>query len=124
MPSQKPRIALTMPPELHAAVTGMAAALEKPAATVLVDMLIELIPQLEGITKMALAAKSGNKAAVKLALAHMVGDNMAAMMTMQQPELFEVKKGYNSALDPQGNRVLLPVGKAYGKDGVLRAAKK
>ena len=88
MPSQKPRIALTLPPELAKAVNEMAEALEKPAATLLVEMLVELIPQLEGITKMARAAKTGNKAAVKRALVHMVGDNMAAMLSAQQPELF------------------------------------
>ena len=88
MPSQKPRIALTLPPELAKAVSEMAEALEKPAATLLVEMLVELIPQLEGITKMARAAKTGNKAAVKRALVHMVGDNMAAMLSAQQPELF------------------------------------
>ena len=77
-----------MPPELAKAVKEMSEALEKPAATLLVEMLVELIPQLEGLTKMARAAKAGNKAAVKRALVHMVGDNMAAMMNAQQPELF------------------------------------
>jgi hypothetical protein len=51
-------------------------------------MLVEMIPQFEGITKMALAAKSGNKAAAKRAVVHMFGDSMAQLMTMQQPELF------------------------------------
>lgn len=93
MPTQKPRMALTLPPELFKAVHEMADALGRPASTVLVEMLVELIPQLEGITRMAIAAKSGNKAAVKRALVHMVGDNMAELMTMQQRELDLARKG-------------------------------
>lgn len=93
MPSQKPRMALTLTPELAKAIYDMAEAVGKPAATLMVEMLTELIPQLEGITKMSIAAKSGNKAAVKRALVHMVGDNMAELMTMQQRELDLVRKG-------------------------------
>jgi predicted DNA-binding protein len=88
MPSQKPRIALTLSPELHTALSGLAEAFGKPMATLATEMLQELIPQLEGLTKVAKAAKSGNKAAAKRAMIHMVGDNMAEMMAMQQPELF------------------------------------
>lgn len=88
MPSRLPRLSLTLNDELKRALDDMSDALGKPAATLTVELLTEMIPQLEGIAKMARAAKSGNKAAVKRALAHMVGDNMAEMMAMQQPELF------------------------------------
>ena len=83
---------LTPSLELRAVLVDLADALGKPVATVTVDLLTEMIPQLEGITKMARAAKSGNKAAVKRALVHMVGDNMAELMSMQQPELFPKKR--------------------------------
>lgn len=85
-------MALTLVPELHVALTDLAEALGKPIATVAADLLFEMIPQLQGITKMAIASKSGNKAAMKLALAHMVGNNMAEMMTMQQRELDLARK--------------------------------
>jgi len=88
MPSQKPRLALTVSPELQLALANLAEALGKPAATVAAEMLQELIPQFEGLTKFAKAAKSGNKVAAKRAMAHMLGDSMADMMAMQQPELF------------------------------------
>ena len=88
MPSQKPRIALTLAPELQVALANLAEAVGKPAATVAAELLFEMIPQLEGLTKLAKAAKSGNKAAAKRAMVHMLGDNMAEMMAMQQPELF------------------------------------
>ena len=83
---------LTPSLELRAVLVDLADALGKPVATETVDLLTEMIPQLEGITKMARAAKSGNKAAVKRALVHMVGDNMAELMSMQQPELFPKKR--------------------------------
>ena len=92
MPSQLARMNLTPSLELRAVLVDLADALGKPVATVTVDLLTEMIPQLEGITKMARAAKSGNKAAVKRALVHMVGDNMAELMSMQQPELFPKKR--------------------------------
>jgi predicted DNA-binding protein len=92
MPSQKPRIALTVSPELYVVLSNLAEALGKPAATVAAEMLHELIPQLEGLTKFAIAAKSGNKAAAKRAMVYMVGDSMAEMMAMQQPELFPKRR--------------------------------
>lgn len=88
MPSQKPRLALTLSPALHEALTEMAEELGRPTASVTVEFLEELIPQFQGITKMARATKTGNKAAAKRAVAHMLGDNYAQMMATQQPELF------------------------------------
>lgn len=93
MPSQKPRIALTLSPELQVALSNLAEAVGKPAATVAAELLQEMIPQLEGLTKFAKVAKSGNKAAMKRALSHMVGDNMAELMQSHQTELDLVRKG-------------------------------
>jgi predicted DNA-binding protein len=88
---QQRRMALTLPPALEVALQGLSEAMGKPMATLTVEMLVEMIPQLEGLTKFTLAAKAGNKAATKRALVHMLGDNMAEMMAMQQPELFKTK---------------------------------
>jgi hypothetical protein len=74
------------------AINDLAEAVGKPASRVVVELLTEMIPQLHGIAKMARAAKSGNKAAVKRALVHMVGDNMAEMMAMQQPDMFPKRR--------------------------------
>jgi hypothetical protein len=92
MPSQKPRLALTVPPELQAALDDLGEAVGKPVSKVATELLTEMIPQLHGLAKYARAAKSGNVAAAKRAIVHMLGDNMAEMMAMQQPELFG-KKG-------------------------------
>lgn len=92
MPTRKTRMALTLPDELSAALDDLADALQKPAATLATELLTEMIPQIEGIAKIARHSKSGNKAAAKRALVHMVGDNMAELMTMQQPELFKAKR--------------------------------
>lgn len=86
--SKQIRMQLTLTPELHGVLMGLGAALGRPAASVTAEMLGELIPQFEGLTKVAIAAKSGNKAAAKRAIVHMLGDNMADLMTAQQPELF------------------------------------
>lgn len=92
MPSQKPRIALTLNDELKAALEDLSDASGRPVSRVVTELLTEMIPQLQGLAKYARAAKSGNVAAAKRAMVHMLGDNMAEMMAMQQPELFGKKK--------------------------------
>lgn len=92
MPSQKPRIALTLPPATSRALADLADALGKPIATVATEMLTEMVPQLEALAKFTRVAKSGNAAATRRALVHMVGDNMADLMAQQQPELFSKGK--------------------------------
>lgn len=92
MPSQKPRIALTLPPELRTALYDLADAWEKPAATIATELLVEMIPQLEGLAKMTRAVKAGNKSQAKRALVHMVGDQFANLMASQTPDMFPAKK--------------------------------
>ena len=92
MPSQKPRLALTLEGELQVAINDLAEAVGKPASRVVVELLTELIPQLQGLAKLHRAAKTGNKAAAKRALVHMVGDNMAEMMAMSQPDMFPQRR--------------------------------
>ena len=87
MPSRKPRMALTLSLELDAALADLADALQKPAATVANELLVEMIPQIHGLAKFARHAKAGNKAAAKKALVHMVGDNMAEFMSQHQRDL-------------------------------------
>lgn len=93
MPSQKARLALTLPSHLEKALTEFAEAIDKPVSTATVSILVEMIPQLEGLAKIARASKSGNKAAAKRAAVHMFGDAMAEVMAMQQPDMFSKKKG-------------------------------
>ena len=91
MPTRLARMALTVPDDLVVALADLAEAWEKPAATVVVEILRGLIPQLHGLAKLSRAAKSGNQAAAKRALVHMVGDSLAEMMSAQQPD-FPPKK--------------------------------
>lgn len=88
MPSRLPRLSLTISDELRDALQSISEATGKPVATLTVELLTEMIPQLEGLAKMARAAKSGNKAAAKRALVHMVGDQMAELMASTQPDMF------------------------------------
>lgn len=93
MPSTRPRMALTLSPELHATIHDLADAMGKPAATVVTGLLEEMAPQLEGIAKVARAAKAGNKVAAKRAIQHMLGDAFADVMAATQPDLFGKKGG-------------------------------
>lgn len=89
MPSTKTRLALTLSDELRSVLFDLADASSKPASKVVTDLLQELIPQLQGLVKIARATKSGNQAAAKRALQHMVGDTMAELMARNQPEMFK-----------------------------------
>jgi len=77
-------MALTLPPSTEAAINELAEALEKPAASVVVDLLGEMAPQLLDLAKIARHTKAGKKSAAKRALQHMMGDAMAEIMTAQQ----------------------------------------
>lgn len=87
MPSNQPRIALTVPDDLRDALQQLAEAADKPVSTVIVGLLTEMQPQLIDLAKVLRAAKSGKKAAAKRALQHMVGNAMA-----EQLELMHGKK--------------------------------
>lgn len=91
MPSKQPRLALTLPDDLHAVLFDLAHETGKPASKVVTELLQEMLPQLQGLLKFTRAAKRGNQSAAKTALRHMVGDTLAELMVQQQPELF--KKG-------------------------------
>ena len=91
MPSNRPRMALTLPDDVYEAVFGLADALGKPASKVVTELLQEMAPQLVDLAKIARASKAGNKAAAKQALRHMMGDAMAEAMTLAQPDMFANK---------------------------------
>lgn len=85
-------MALSLPPDVEAAVFELADAMGKPASAVVTGLLQEVVPQLEGLAKIARASKAGNKAAAKRALHHMMGDSFAALMEHAQPDMFATKK--------------------------------
>ena len=85
-------MALTLPDDLRDSLDDLAEALEKPAATLAVEFLREMIPQFQGLAKMARATKRGDKVATKRALVHMIGNNFADLMAQHQPELFPAKR--------------------------------
>lgn len=88
MPSRLPRMSLTLPQEVSDAVNDLADAMGKPSTKVVTELLQDMVPQLQGLAKIARAGKLGNKAAAKRALTEMVGDAMAEVAAMSQPELF------------------------------------
>lgn len=91
MPTQRPRIAVTLSAPALAALHDLADAMGRPAATIASELLGEMAPQLHDLAKMARLSKAGKSAAAKRVLHHMVGDVAAEMMTQSQPELFKRK---------------------------------
>jgi len=93
MPTKLPRLQVTLPTHVRDSIEAFADAMGKPTATVVSQLLEEMVPQLDGLTKIAKAAKEGNKAAAKRALRHMVGDGMAQILDSHQRELDLARKG-------------------------------
>jgi hypothetical protein len=89
---KRDRLALSPSPALRAALSDLSEAIGEPPATVALQMLTELIPQLHGLAKVVRAAKAGNSPAAKRALAHMLGDSLADAMASQQPDLYGRRK--------------------------------
>jgi DNA-binding GntR family transcriptional regulator len=93
MPTLKPRLALTLPPETRAAVRDLADASGKAESTVVSELLAEMVPTLHDLAKLLRAAKSGKKAAAKAALRDLMGNAMAEVLTEIQPDLLTKGKG-------------------------------
>lgn len=92
MPTTRRRMALTPPDELIAALADLADAVGKPPATVATELLMEAVPQMHDLAKIARLTKTGQKAAAKRALVHMLGDGMAEIVAAQQPDMFKSGK--------------------------------
>lgn len=88
MPSQRTRMALTLPDSTAEAIKELAEAMGKPAATVVVELLRDMEPQLHGLAKLARASRSGSKAAATKALQNLVGGAMADVVAELQPDMF------------------------------------
>lgn len=91
MPSRNPRLILTVPPDLMGTIRELSAALEKPMATVVLDLLREMQPQLRDLVKLVLHTRAGRTEAAKRTLSHMVGDQLAQLLVAQQGDMFKDK---------------------------------
>lgn len=93
MKQRSRRMALSLKPDLEAALFDLADALDKPAATLATELLSEMIPQLEGMAKFARLAKQGKQAAAKKALSHAIGDSLAALLVEDRQMLLPGTRG-------------------------------
>jgi predicted DNA-binding protein len=84
-------MALSLPDDVRDALDDLADATEKPASTLVSELLQEMLPQLEGMAKVARALKAGKHSAAKTAMRHMLGDTLAHLMIEQQPDMFKGK---------------------------------
>lgn len=88
----KPRMALSLADDTRAAIAELAAAMGKPPATVVADLLNDMVPQLLDFAKFARAIQSGNLDAGKRALRHIFGNELARTMNELQPDMFKGSK--------------------------------
>jgi predicted DNA-binding protein len=89
VPSQQKRVALTLPDHVQEAIQALSEATGKPVATVIRELLEEMVPQLLAAAKFQRHVKAGNVSAAKDALRDMVGEGMAEIIKDNQPELFK-----------------------------------
>ena len=85
MPSTNARMILTLKPDLHTAIKEFAAASEKPAATVVVELLTEFQPQMLELTRVLLMISRGKVRAARSHLAQMMGSTILAATQMDIP---------------------------------------
>ncbi len=68
MPSEKPRLMLTLTPEVKASLEAFTAATGKPSATFISEILEQAVPLIEQLTEAALAAKGQRAEALDMLL--------------------------------------------------------
>lgn len=88
MPSQKPRLFLTLPPDVREALDEYARVSGKATATVVTELVTGLIPQIKQMTEMMQALASGNLQAVQQASHRMFAEGAAEAAT-QMRDLFK-----------------------------------
>jgi len=83
------RVALTLTGEPLAACRDLAAAMDKPVATVIAEWLAELAPSMRDVAKIARQVRAGKHSAAKRTLQHMLGNAAAELVTQRNEELFK-----------------------------------
>jgi hypothetical protein len=82
------RVLLSLQPDLYKVYLQFATAQRKPLAGTITDLLVEMRPQVEALTKIQQQVAAGKTSAAKQTLRHMMGESMAAVVAAAQPELF------------------------------------
>ena len=84
MPSTKPRLMLTLPPDLDADLRDLADARGKPLSTTVLDLLLEMQPQLGDLAKMLRMVNQGNKRAALRKLSNLAADAAGDLAEVQR----------------------------------------
>lgn len=87
------RMALTLPPDLLAALVDLSAATGRPATSLAVGFLKEMVPMIHEMAKIQRLMEAGKSSQAQRAFRHMVGDSMAELLKDKQPDLFKSIKG-------------------------------
>ena len=84
MPSTKPRLMLTLPPDLDADLRDLSDAAGKPLSTMVVELLREMQPQFGDLAKILRMAKQGNKRAALRKLSTLATDAAVDLAEVQR----------------------------------------
>lgn len=91
MTTKHRRITISLPPEVDIALAAMAKAEGRPQAKIVTEVLQEFTPTMAAMAKLHEQIKAGKKVDAKRTIQHMLGDQMAALIT-EQSEMFKGKK--------------------------------
>ena len=85
------RITISLSPEVDTALAAMAEAENRPQSKIVTEILTEFAPQMVAMAKLHAQIKAGQKVDAKRTIQHMLGDQMAELLT-EQGEFFKGKK--------------------------------
>jgi len=91
MTTKHRRITISLPPEVDEALLALSEAENRPQAKVVTEILTEFAPQMLSMAKLHAQIKAGQKVDAKRTIQHMLGDQMAQLLT-EQSEMFKAKK--------------------------------
>lgn len=78
--TKRPRVALHIPEETHAAIKRLAAALGQHSSTTVTRLLVDMTPQIEALAEFHERLKVGQRDAAVRALADSLGGSMAELV--------------------------------------------
>ena len=91
MTTKHRRITISLPPEVDAALAELAKVDNRPQAKIVTEYLVEMVPSMVAMAKIANQMKAGKQADAKRTLQHWLGDSMANVL-VEQSEMFKGKK--------------------------------
>lgn len=83
MTTKHRRITISLPPDLDAAVTDLADAQGTPHSKVIINIMTDFIPTMNGLATMMRQIKAGQTSEAKLTMTQTFGDTLGKMMALE-----------------------------------------